>query len=97
MRSVPVRFGLGWQLSQLHQFDEALEQYERALEFSPDHPWTHGARASLLRRLGRFEEALPAARRAKELSGLNSTAVAWVHHWARDYEAALLELAELLV
>jgi TolB-like protein/Flp pilus assembly protein TadD len=69
--------------------------FVRALELAPGYATAHHWYALMLAKLGRFEEAQTEIRRAAELDPLSrmiSTNVGWVHHLARDYEAAIDQL-----
>ncbi len=71
---------------------EALERCQRALELAPNYITAHQWLAELLIMLGREEEALEAASRARELDPLapiHSNTIAWIHNQRGDYEKAI--------
>jgi tetratricopeptide (TPR) repeat protein len=58
--------GLGQVYGDQYRYDEALAQYDRALQIDPDHDWALSSRLSVLRQLRRFPEAEAAAQAAVE-------------------------------
>ncbi|NSW54956.1 MAG: tetratricopeptide repeat protein [Armatimonadetes bacterium] len=61
------RLGLVDVYTQLKDYDEALFQVNEALKLHDDQPDVHGRKAYILEKLGRFEEAEAAYRKAIEL------------------------------
>ena len=66
--SSEVRLELALALAHQDRFDEAREQFERAIEIHPDNPRIWKNYAVALIRLGRFDDAARAWRRTVELS-----------------------------
>ena len=73
----------------------AERSYQRALELHPGHHETMVSYASLLMRLGRFDEALPLLQRAVSLDPLNANVnqmLGRLHFYRTEYDAALAAL-----
>lgn len=77
----------------------ALEHFERALELAPGRAMTHHWAAAAYASLGRFEEAVAAARRAVELDPVSLSVRAdlgWYHLAAGQWRAALEQCEKAL-
>jgi tetratricopeptide (TPR) repeat protein len=55
-----------------HYFDESFAQLHRTIDMEPNYPVTHWILGLLLRKLGRYEEAIAAGEKGVELSGGSS-------------------------
>jgi tetratricopeptide (TPR) repeat protein len=62
-----ARCNLGSACTRLNRLDEAIAQYQKALDIQPDYAKVCGNLGNVLVRLGRFGEALAQFRRAVEL------------------------------
>lgn len=60
---------LGWSLSKLGRFDEAVEECRRAIALDPDYPNAYNDLGAYLIGLNRPREAVPWLRKATELPG----------------------------
>jgi TolB-like protein/DNA-binding winged helix-turn-helix (wHTH) protein/Tfp pilus assembly protein PilF len=81
-------------------WSEAEAEYRRALELNSNNTAAHEGLALWLLCEGRIEEALAAARHARELDpvGVSGTGIAWILFQARRYDEAARELrSELAV
>jgi TolB-like protein len=81
------------------EWARALEHCRRAIELTPNFTSAHQWFAELLIMLGREDEALVAARRARELDPLapiHSNTIAWIHNQTGEYEAAIAQSAVTL-
>jgi serine/threonine protein kinase/tetratricopeptide (TPR) repeat protein len=71
----------------------------RALEIDPDLALAHGIHSIFLSTVGRYHEALEAARRARALDPLSpfiNMCVPWTYHFAGRYEDAVRESLDVL-
>jgi TolB-like protein/Tfp pilus assembly protein PilF len=78
---------------------EAEREYDRAVELNPNHSDALLWRAFFLGELGRWDEAIAAARRAQELDPLSvmaNNAVGEVFYLKRDYDQAVAEFGKNL-
>jgi serine/threonine-protein kinase len=88
----------GW--TALHfdwDWETTEREFSRALELNPGHANAHSGLSFYLAVMRRFDEALAAAERARELDPLSPMATVMlcsVHYYARDYERATFELGE---
>ncbi len=90
---------LGFVLQSEMRWEEARAEYERALELDPGDAQSRQAYAFLLLILGLTDEALLEMRRSGELDPLSlpsRTAYATLLLFARDYEGAVEETANIL-
>jgi len=55
---VPARINLGNSLTEIERYDEAEEQYEKAVELRPDDPRNHYNYAIFLRKMEKYDEVL---------------------------------------
>ena len=55
-------------LFEMDRLEDALEEFEKAIDLNPTHAWSFGNRAIVLESQGRFAEALESVERALELS-----------------------------
>jgi TolB-like protein/Tfp pilus assembly protein PilF len=77
----------------------AEREYKRAIEANPNYETAHQWYATLLSTLGRHEEALAQAKRARELAPVSPRVildVGWVYYWMRLYGEALDEARKTL-
>ncbi len=78
----------------------AERHLQQAIALDPSSAWTHWHYAVLLRNLGRFEEALRAVGRARELDPLSSARAyeeeGVILYFARRHDAALARFQQLL-
>jgi tetratricopeptide (TPR) repeat protein len=82
-----------------HDWSSADSHYRRALEIDADHASAHQLYAEQLHRLGRVDEALAAALRARELDPLSPAierTIADVHYHARRFDDAILQYRKVL-
>jgi TolB-like protein/Flp pilus assembly protein TadD len=77
-QSISLRSHLGAELLLWRRYDRAMEQARRVLELEPRAYWGHALIASCYRDQRIFDQAIPAYRRALELSGSASSMVGWL-------------------
>ena len=82
-----------------HDWDwpEAERLYRRAIALNPGYSIAHQWYFNFLVSMGRMEEALAEAVKARSLDPLSliiQSAVGWVHFFRRDYDSALAELGK---
>jgi serine/threonine protein kinase/tetratricopeptide (TPR) repeat protein len=70
--SLIISVAIGWAHYMGHYFDESFAQFHRAIDMEPNYPVTHWILGLLLRKLGRYEEAIAAGEKGVELSGGSS-------------------------
>ena len=71
---------------------ESERAFERALELDPSNAAARGLYSFLLATLGRFEDALKHANKARELEPLSATSITqlgWIHFFAGHYEQSI--------
>ena len=88
-----VRFRFDW------DWPGAEREYKRGLELSPNDPVGHEAYSLFLGIMGRLDEALAEATRARELDPLSPQATAFVgyiYFWSRRYDEAIAEFRRAL-
>jgi TolB-like protein/Tfp pilus assembly protein PilF len=81
------------------KFEEAEQSLKRAVALGPTYAGAHAYYSLLLNSLGRLAEGLEEARRAEALDPLSllaTSAVAWSHMFAGDFEAALAQAHRML-
>ena len=80
------------------QWDAAEASYRRALDLNPNDAAAYAGQAHWLLCLGRLDEALASARRARELDplALFGTNIGWILFHARRYSEAIRELQTVL-
>jgi len=80
------------------QWDVAEASYRRAIDLNPNDAAAHAGQAHWLLCLGRTDEALASARRARELDplALFGTNIGWILFHARRYDEAIRELQTVL-
>lgn len=87
------RIELGFVLSRLNRYSDALEQFDRALEESPADSRTRRGSAAMLLELRHFAEAIPLCRALTTLDSTDSVAwgmLARAHAGAGEWEDAIL-------
>ncbi|MFA7168877.1 MAG: tetratricopeptide repeat protein [Sphaerochaetaceae bacterium] len=62
----------GWELYNVHRFEDALKHFIAALELEPDSYWAWSKKGDALRRLGRQEEAMECYQRSIHLDKARS-------------------------
>ncbi len=67
--SAGLIFRLGQKLCYRRDYDRALEQLQKALEFDPNFVWTHGLLAQVYAWKGMYEESLAACEKVANLRG----------------------------
>jgi tetratricopeptide (TPR) repeat protein len=72
--SAPTHYNLGLALSMLHQYPEALREYEAAVKIDPSHAEAENNLGAMLHVAGRLDEAAAHYRRAFELRPENTEA-----------------------
>ena len=77
--AVSIQANLGRQLYYTRRYPEAIEALRTATRMEPHLFWAHGILAYACARAGRHAEARDEAERARELSGGDTMAVAYVH------------------
>jgi tetratricopeptide (TPR) repeat protein len=77
-QSISLRSHLGAELLLWRRYDRAMEQARRVLELEPRAYWGHALIASCYRDQRIFDQAIPAYRKALELSGNASSMVGWL-------------------
>lgn len=88
-----VRFRFDW------DWPEAEREYKRGLELSPNDVVGHDSYSAFLGIMGRLDEALAEATRARELDPLSAQATAsvgYVYAWSRRYDEAIAEFRRAL-
>ncbi len=83
-----VRFRFDW------NWPEAEREYKRGLELSPNDALGHTSYSVFLALMGRLDEAMAEATRARELDPLSlhvSNGVNWVYTWSRRWDEAIAE------
>ncbi len=73
-------------------WEGADREYRRAIELNPNYVTAHSWYAEQLSRMGRHDEAVAEARRARELDPLSlvsSMIVSWILYFARRYDEAI--------
>ena len=70
--SAGLIFRLGQKLCYRRDYDRALEQLQKALEFDPNFVWTHGLLAQVYAWKGMYEESLAACEKVANLRGDSS-------------------------
>ena len=80
------------------QWDVAEASYRRAIDLNPNDAAAYAGQAHWLLCLGRTDEALASARRARELDplALFGTNIGWILFHARRYDEAIRELQTVL-
>jgi len=94
-----AHFALGGVFADEHNFAQANEEYERALELAPGNAELLGASAAFLSLMGHSDTALAAARRAVLLDPLSPggySVVASVLLFARRYDEAIAEITKFI-
>ncbi|MBI4512831.1 MAG: tetratricopeptide repeat protein [Gemmatimonadetes bacterium] len=77
----------------------AEREFRRAIELNPHYPGAHHWYADFLSAMGRHEEAIPEAVRARELDPLSSSvgsAVGWALYLGRRYDEAIEEYRKIV-
>jgi TolB-like protein/Flp pilus assembly protein TadD len=77
-QSISLRSFLGAELLLWRRYDRAMEQARRVLELEPRAYWGHALIASCYRDRKIFDQAIPAYRKALELSGSASSMLGWL-------------------
>ncbi|HET9409892.1 MAG TPA: protein kinase [Candidatus Sulfotelmatobacter sp.] len=96
--SLIISVAIAWAHYMGRHYDEALAQLHRTIEMEPNYPVTHWILGLLLRKLGRFDEAVVAGEMGVKLSGgssLMNAALAQTFAAAGSREKALSILHEL--
>ena len=70
--SLIISVAIAWAHYMGHHFDESLAQLHRTIDMEPNYPVTHWILGLLLRKLGRYEDAIAAGEKGVELSGGSS-------------------------
>lgn len=81
------------------EWAEAERHFKRAVELNPNYETAHSFYASYLAHMGRHEEALTFARRARDLDPASPDALhnlGVVHYFARRYDDAITQFRETL-
>jgi len=74
------------------KFAEGVQQYQRALELSPESAETHREYAIFLRVLGRSDESIAEAKKALEADPFSATiraSLAWQYYYAHRWDEAI--------
>jgi tetratricopeptide (TPR) repeat protein len=79
-----ARRGVARTLLQMQRYDEALAQFNRAIEADPDFGATYANRGILHDRMGRYERALADYRRAIELDPEVAEGPGWLTRFLRN-------------
>ncbi len=98
-RSVEAHISLARGSSRLFDWESAEKGFAVAITLNPTHASAHQNYGHLLAKLGRFEEAIVAGQRAKQLdpwSRRTRSTLAWVFLEARKYEQAKEEFEGLV-
>jgi TolB-like protein/DNA-binding winged helix-turn-helix (wHTH) protein len=88
-----VRFRFDW------NWPEAEREFRRALELSPNDAFGHNSYSIFLGIMGRFDEAMAEAMRARALDPLSpsvSMGMSWIYSWSRQHDKAIAELRRTL-
>jgi Tfp pilus assembly protein PilF len=88
-----VRFRFDW------NWPEAEREFRRALELSPNDALGHNSYSIFLGIMGRFDEAMAEAIRARALDPLSpsvSMGMSWIYSWSRQQDKAIAELRRTL-
>jgi TolB-like protein/tetratricopeptide (TPR) repeat protein len=67
--SLIISVAIGWAFYQGRQYDESIEQFRRTVELDANYPMTYWILSLLLRKLGRYEEAIAEGEKSVMLSG----------------------------
>ena len=67
--SLIINVAVGWAFYHGRQFDEAIEQLRRTIELDPNYPVTYWILGLVLRKTGKYEEAIIEGEKAVKLSG----------------------------
>jgi len=84
MANVHFRFDWNWA--------EAEREFRRGLELSPNDAFGHGSYSTFLGIMGRFDEAMAEAVRARDLDPLSpsvSMGMGWIYSWSRRQDEAI--------
>ena len=82
-----------------YDWSGAEREYKRAIELNPSYETAHQWYGALLSTLGRHQEALAEAKRARELAPLSARInldVGWAFYWTRLYDEARAESRKTL-
>jgi len=82
--SATAHNNFGVALQSNHQFDQALEHYDRALNLLPDYPDALHNKGALLSRLGQYDQAEAALRRAIEIQTMPAKTYRELGHLMRE-------------
>lgn len=82
--NLDARRGLARTLLQMERYQEALAQFNRAIEADPDFGATYANRGILHDRMGRYEQALADYRRAIELDPEVAEGPGWLTRFLRN-------------
>lgn len=82
--NLDARRGLARTLLQMERYDEALAQFNRAIEADPDFGATYANRGILNDRIGNYEQALADYRRAIELDPEVDEGPGWLTQFLRN-------------
>ncbi len=91
MANVHFRFDWNW--------PEAEREFRRGLELSPNDAFGHASYSIFLGIMGRFDEAMAEAVRARELDPLSpsvSMGMGWIYSWSHRQDEAIAELRRTL-
>jgi TolB-like protein/DNA-binding winged helix-turn-helix (wHTH) protein len=91
MANIHFRFDWNW--------PEAEQEFRRGLELSPNDAFGHDSYASFLGIMGRFDQAMAEAVRARELDPLSpsvSMGMGWIYSWSRRQDEAIAEFRRTL-
>ncbi len=91
MANVHFRFDWNW--------PEAEREFRRGLELSPNDALGHDSYSTFLGIMGRFDEAMAEAVRARELDPLSpnvSMGMGWIYSWSRRQDEAIAEFRRTL-
>jgi len=67
--SLIISVAIGWAFYQGRQYDESMDQFRRTVELDANYPMTYWILGLLLRKLGRYEEAIAEGEKSVMLSG----------------------------
>jgi eukaryotic-like serine/threonine-protein kinase len=67
--SLIISVAIGWAHYMARQYDESMEQLRRTVELEPNYPVTYWILGLLLRKLGRYEQAITEGEKGVRLSG----------------------------
>ena len=92
--SAQIHSDRGWVYLHLKDYEQAISDFNRALDLKPDYAWVYGSRGLVYRTLRDYERAIADFDRAIELN----PAYAWAYgsrgltfHFLRDYERAIAD------